>query len=82
VQPARFMINVQCTSEAMTERLLKRGRFDDDVDTIWRRLLRFEKETMPVLRRFMHDSRKFVVSVDGYDAREVNTCEHQVPQSA
>lgn len=63
--PCKLMIYIKCTSQIMSKRLLLRNRADDDLDTIWRRLLRFEKETMSVIMRFRHDSRKYILTVDG-----------------
>ena len=52
IAPPSLVLSLHLDNAIMTERLLKRGqtsgRSDDNADTIKKRLLTFEKETVPV----------------------------------
>ncbi len=56
-------INIEVPVEAATERMLERGRSDDTVDAISRRLQLYEKQTAPLLDWF--EARGLLVTVDG-----------------
>ncbi|MGI9606754.1 MAG: nucleoside monophosphate kinase, partial [Acidimicrobiales bacterium] len=56
-------INIDVPIDEVTERMLARGREDDTVETISRRLELYEQETAPLLQWFA-DRNKLVV-VDG-----------------
>ncbi len=56
-------INIEVPIEEATERMLARGRSDDTVEAIRRRLQLYEKQTAPLLDWFQ--ARGLLVTVDG-----------------
>eukprot|EP01028_Stygiella_incarcerata_P003681 TRINITY_DN1767_c0_g1_i1.p1 TRINITY_DN1767_c0_g1~~TRINITY_DN1767_c0_g1_i1.p1 ORF type:complete len:240 (+),score=67.15 TRINITY_DN1767_c0_g1_i1:126-845(+) len=69
VQKCKFCLFLDCSEEAMTERLLERGkssgRIDDNVESMKKRFRTFKEQTMPVVEYFATTSRTKIVSAAG-----------------
>ena len=62
-QTCDYAINLEVPDEALIERLLSRGRKDDNRETIRRRLEVYQEQTAPVIA-FYHD-RSALKSING-----------------
>jgi len=59
----RFVLFMECSEDVMLERLMKRaetsGRIDDNIESIRKRFVTFEKESMPVVDLYDKEGRVF-----------------------
>jgi len=59
----RFVLFMDCSEEVMLQRLMKRsetsGRIDDNIESIRKRFVTFEKESMPVVDLYDKEGRVF-----------------------
>ncbi|KAG5437528.1 hypothetical protein PCANB_000956 [Pneumocystis canis] len=59
VCPCQFTLNFYCPEHVMMERLLARGRRDDNIDTIKKRFKTHQELTIPVIK-YMEEQKKLV----------------------
>lgn len=64
----RFLLFLDCPEEVLRERLLSRGRSDDNTDTIMKRFKTFENETKPVVEYY--NERGLVRKISSVGSRE------------
>ncbi|KAG4302786.1 hypothetical protein PCK1_000946 [Pneumocystis canis] len=57
--PCQFTLDFYCSEQVMMERLLARGRRDDNIDTIKKRFITHEELTVPVIK-YMEQQKKLV----------------------
>jgi adenylate kinase len=62
-QPSPQVINFQVSIEVLVERMLARGRLDDNENTICRRLQVYQQETEPVIDFYQQRGR--LITIDG-----------------
>jgi adenylate kinase len=62
-QRSNYVINLAVPDEILVERLLSRGRQDDNEDTIRRRLVVYQEQTAPVIDYYQTQAK--LISIDG-----------------
>lgn len=64
-----FLIFLDCSEEVMLQRLLKRGetslRSDDNVESIKKRFVTYNQETMPVIKDFESKDKCIKLNAEG-----------------
>ena len=64
VGPLALIIALDCSDDTMVKRLCSRGRFDDDVDGVQKRIHTFKATTMPVIDALEEEGRVKHVDAD------------------
>ena len=66
-----YLVYLNISEQAATERLLKRGRYDDQVDVIKNRIELFNKVTIESINIFRQENRLIEIYADGLSPDEV-----------
>jgi adenylate kinase family enzyme len=69
IGPIKLVLSLECSSATLIQRLLPRGRDDDNLESIQKRIRTYEKDTLQVIRHF--EDRGIVKHVDAGRSIEV-----------
>lgn len=65
ISPISSVIVLECSEDVLIERLLPRGRFDDNAGNIHRRLNTFKETTSIVIDHFDREDKVHVINAEG-----------------
>lgn len=63
----RFVLVLTAPTDVLLKRCLGRGRSDDNEETLKKRILRYNDETMPVVQHF--EAQRIIRTIDGFRER-------------